>query len=307
VSGLLEKMVRLYPRAWRERYGEEFGAVLEERRASVSDVCDVALGALDAWLHPQVVQGRSVTFMIGRLRRSILLVLWAWVGMVAAGVGFQKMTEYADFVRAARESAPVGWAFDAVVVGAIAALAAVLAGGILILFAVARDALDNRRRDVLSLLCVPLLSLAVFVGYVLVLVKLVAPHLGDPDVHDPVNVALFLSIVVVYLLASVAGAASVSAAVGRSEVGARIYRFALYPAVLAVLAMVVVSVATAVWGLALWARAPALFAGEEGILATPTFVTWLTILVVMGGCACVAVTGAVRGMRAGSLVSRDAA
>ena len=71
--------------------------------------------------------------------------------------------------------------------------------------------------------------------------------------------------------------------------------------------MVVVSVATAVWGLALWARAPALFAGEEGILATPTFVTWLTILVVMGGCSCVAVTGAVRGMRAGSLVSRDAA
>ena len=68
------------------------------------------------------------------------------------------------------------------------------------------------------------------------MVKIVAPHLGDPDVHDPVNVALFLSIVVVYLLASVAGAASVSAAVGRSEVGARIYRFALYPAVLAVLA-----------------------------------------------------------------------
>jgi hypothetical protein len=59
----------------------------------------------------------------------------------------------------------------------------------------------------------------------------------------------------------------------------------LYPAVLAVLAMVVVSVATAVWGLALWARAPALFAGDEGIPATPTFVTWLTILVVMGGCA----------------------
>jgi len=157
VSGLLEKMVRLYPRAWRERYGEEFGAVLEERRASVSDVCDVALGALDAWLYPQVVQERSVTFMVGKLRRSILLVLWAWVGMMAAGVGFQKMTEYEDFVRAARESAPVGWAFDAVVVGAIAALAAVLAGGIPILFAAARDALDNRRRDVLSLLCVPLL------------------------------------------------------------------------------------------------------------------------------------------------------
>jgi hypothetical protein len=305
VSRFLRRMVRLYPRAWRERYGEEFGALLEERRASLSDVCDVALGALDARLFPQVVQGRSVTRMVGRMRRSILLVLWAWVGVVAAGVGFQKMTEYEDFVRAARESAPVGWAFDAVVVGALVALAAVLVGGIPIVFAAARDALDHRRKDVPLLLCVPPLSLAIFVGYVLMLMKVVAPIFRDHAVHDTVNVALFLSIVVMFLLAAVASAASVSAAVGRSEVGARIYRFALYPAALAALAMVAVSVATAVWGLALWALAPALFAGDEGILATPTSVTWLTVLAVMGGCACVAVTGAVRGLRARSIVSRD--
>ena len=300
-------MVLLYPRAWRERYGEEFGAILEERQVSLSDVCDVALGALDAWLFPRMIQERSATLMVGRMRRSILLVLWSWVGVVVAGVGFQKMTEYEDFVRAARENAPVGWAFDTIVVGALAALAAVLAGGIPILFAAARDALDNRRKDVLLFLCVPPLSLAIFVGYVLVLMKIVAPIFGDPAVHAPVNVALFLSIVVMFLLATVTSAASVSAAVGRSEVGARIYRFALYPAALAALAMVVVSVATAVWGLALWARASALFAGDEGILATPTFVTWLMVLAVMGGCACVAVTGAIRGLRAGSCVSRDAA
>jgi hypothetical protein len=307
VSSLLEKMVRLYPRAWRERYGEEFGAVLEEHRGSLSDVYDVALGALDAWLFPQVIQERSLALMVGRMRRSILLVLWAWVGVVAAGVGFQKMTEYEDFVRAARESASVGWAFDAVVVGALASMAAVLAGGIPILFAAIRDALDNRRKDVPLLLCVPPLSLAVFVGYVLVLVKIVAPIWGDTAVHAPFNVALFLSIAVMFLLAAVASAASVSAAVGRSEVGARIYRFALYPAALAGLAMVVVSTATAVWGLALWARAPALFAGDEGILATPTFVSWLTVLAVMGGCSGLALTGAVRGLRAGSSASRDAA
>jgi hypothetical protein len=307
MSSLLKRMVRLYPRAWRERYGEEFGAILEERQASLSDVCDVALGALDAWLFPQVIQESSAALVVGRIRRSILLVLWAWVGVVVAGVGFQKLTEYEDFVRAARESAPVAWAFDAVVVGALVALAAVLAGGIPILFAAVRDALDNRRKNVLLLLCVPPLSLAIFVGYVLVLTRIVAPIFEDPTVHAPVNVALFLSIVVMFLLATVASAASVSAAVGRSVVGARIYRFALYPAALAALAMFVVSVATAVWGLALWARASALFAGNEGLLATPTFVTWLTVLGVMGGCACVAVTGAVCGLRAGSFVSRDAA
>jgi hypothetical protein len=43
----------------------------------VLDVCDVALGALDAWLSPQVVPERNVTLMVGRVRNSVLLVLWA--------------------------------------------------------------------------------------------------------------------------------------------------------------------------------------------------------------------------------------
>ena len=28
-------LLRLYPAAWRERYGEEFGAILDSQRASV--------------------------------------------------------------------------------------------------------------------------------------------------------------------------------------------------------------------------------------------------------------------------------
>jgi hypothetical protein len=137
-------MVRLYPRARRERYEEEFEALLEERPASASDICAVAVGAFDAWLFPQVVQERSVALMGSRMRRSVLLVFWAWVGV----------------------------------------------------------------------------------------------------------------------------------------------------------AMVVVSVATAVWGLALWAQAPALLSGDDGILATPTVASWLAILMVMAGCACLSIVAAVRGLKA---------
>ena len=46
-------MVRLYPPAWRERYGEEFAHVLEKQRSSLGLVIDVLGGALDARLHPQ--------------------------------------------------------------------------------------------------------------------------------------------------------------------------------------------------------------------------------------------------------------
>ena len=46
-------LLRLYPARWRERYGEEFGAVLASQRASVGLVVDVLGGAIDAHLHPQ--------------------------------------------------------------------------------------------------------------------------------------------------------------------------------------------------------------------------------------------------------------
>ena len=46
-------LLRLYPRAWRERYGEELAAQLEaERPLRLGVVADLVRGALDAHLHP---------------------------------------------------------------------------------------------------------------------------------------------------------------------------------------------------------------------------------------------------------------
>lgn len=42
------RLIYLYPRAWRQRYGDEFGAVLEQQRLTAADVMDIARGALDA-------------------------------------------------------------------------------------------------------------------------------------------------------------------------------------------------------------------------------------------------------------------
>jgi hypothetical protein len=46
------RVLRLYPSAWRARYGEEMAALLEARPPSLRDRMDLARGALDAWLHP---------------------------------------------------------------------------------------------------------------------------------------------------------------------------------------------------------------------------------------------------------------
>lgn len=47
-------LLRLYPRAWRERYGDEFLALIEDAGLSARQLCDLLGGALDARLRPQV-------------------------------------------------------------------------------------------------------------------------------------------------------------------------------------------------------------------------------------------------------------
>ena len=49
----MSRLVRLYPRAWRDRYEDEFMALLAERPLSPGDVVDSVRGAVDAHLHPQ--------------------------------------------------------------------------------------------------------------------------------------------------------------------------------------------------------------------------------------------------------------
>ena len=43
------QLLQLYPRAWRERYGDEFAEFVGDRRHSVQQVVDIVGGALDAW------------------------------------------------------------------------------------------------------------------------------------------------------------------------------------------------------------------------------------------------------------------
>jgi len=46
------RYVGLYPRAWRERYGDELEEVLEQERLGLRTRLDLVRGALDARLHP---------------------------------------------------------------------------------------------------------------------------------------------------------------------------------------------------------------------------------------------------------------
>jgi hypothetical protein len=50
----MSRLVALYPRTWRDRYEDEFLALLSERPPNPVDRLDIIRGAVDARLHPQV-------------------------------------------------------------------------------------------------------------------------------------------------------------------------------------------------------------------------------------------------------------
>ncbi len=55
----MNRLIRLYPAAWRQRYGDELAELLEERPPSMGDRLDIVRGALDARMHAQV-PGREI-------------------------------------------------------------------------------------------------------------------------------------------------------------------------------------------------------------------------------------------------------
>ncbi len=50
----MSRLVALYPRAWRDRYEDEYLALLAERPPDQRDNLDIVRGAIDARLHPQL-------------------------------------------------------------------------------------------------------------------------------------------------------------------------------------------------------------------------------------------------------------
>jgi hypothetical protein len=86
-------LVRCYPARWRERYEDEFLAILEERPLGPYDVADILLGALDARLRSRRQRaarpngrGLSMSLRIGGFAAIIGAALWGVAGLFSLGV-----------------------------------------------------------------------------------------------------------------------------------------------------------------------------------------------------------------------------
>jgi energy-converting hydrogenase Eha subunit E len=83
-------LIRCYPAVWRERYGDEFASILDERPLGPFDVADILLGALDARLRMRgrragltERKGFNMSLRIGGIAAITGGLLWAFGSLVA--------------------------------------------------------------------------------------------------------------------------------------------------------------------------------------------------------------------------------
>ncbi len=81
-------LLALYPRAWRDRYGDEFTDLLQARPPSFRDRVDIVIGAIDARVNPQVpgadererAVGGDRAARVAAIVTGVFLTIWGVVG-----------------------------------------------------------------------------------------------------------------------------------------------------------------------------------------------------------------------------------
>lgn len=294
-------LLRLYPTAWRSRYGAEFAALLDEYPLTPFALLDVCLGALDAHIAPQDATGRILR-ALHQPRRSAITVFCAYIAFVIAGLAYNQMIE--DDLPALDTSHPaIAAAYHVILYGSAIALLAVLAGGLPIALAVARRALVVRRKDILLLFAVPPLSLAVWLMWGWINLNVIAPSNAYhavpavPVVHHPPGNLLFVSWLAAFGLAALASTAAVSIAVSRCEVAPGLFRRALAPAALATLLMLIMLSGAVAWGLFVHAAMPDYLDRTTGPLGETIYLSWLNQVAIMALATLVAAIALLRAYR----------
>jgi hypothetical protein len=65
-------LLRLYPPSWRRRYGAELSELVAAQSFSIGSAIDLLAGAVDAWLHPELItptdpDSKGEAMMVARL------------------------------------------------------------------------------------------------------------------------------------------------------------------------------------------------------------------------------------------------
>ena len=99
VDAHLVRLLRWYPRAWRDRYGDEFLIFMQDSfgrdKPPLAARLSIVAGGVRERSRRSGLSGDSVP-PTDRVQAGVLMVLVSWTAMVIAGASFAKMSEHFD-------------------------------------------------------------------------------------------------------------------------------------------------------------------------------------------------------------------
>jgi hypothetical protein len=312
-------LTRLYPLSWRNRYGTEFEALLEECLHSPMDVLDVILGAFDA--HLQLLNGENINWrllnMLNKLRTTILMVFASYIAFIIAGMSLEGVLDDSPLVPLMQTDPAPAFAMSVIRVASVLALLAVIIGGMPLAVTVIRHALASDRAN-LKLLLVPVVSFAVLVLYFgfILLISLGRIQIAgivqavQPNNFPLGNRLLLAGLMLIFVLGAIASTWAVWKAISHTDIGQasfhpigrtvniNLYKFAYFPAVITSISMAVMAIATIIWSKMVFSALPQVFLGNFGLWQTSTQPWIYGIIAVMLISSLTAFLGVVRGRSA---------
>lgn len=225
------RLLRLYPPAWRARYSDEMADVLAHHRITIWTLFDIALGAADAHLHGDLLPGRLVS-MAHRIRSSEVAIFCAFVLFFVGWIGLRFIRDPLSIWLATTAQHPeLLDALTALDICGASATLAILVGGLPLLASALTQAITARHWKLLALFAVPVVAAAALVAVGLADIPWSSVSASNPGVvHMLLPLALQVGLLALLLLAIGGSGAAIASAIGRSEVGERLLRFALLPA-----------------------------------------------------------------------------
>jgi hypothetical protein len=289
--------LRLYPLAYRRRYGDEMLALLDERPSTRHTVLDLLRGALVAHVRPADGPAGTVG-PADRVRASTSGILLCWIFFAAAGFGFYKSTEDYPFSEAGHAHPVLSNAHLAVQALALMASAAVVLGALpLIAAAVAQARREPGAWRLIWRPLAPVIGFAALTAVFIAIAHTQAPNNGTAFGHGASIVWAIAG-----LGSGVACVLACRAALFATPVGAARLKIALTAGTLVTIAMVAIAAATALYAIALAADASQL-AGEPngpfGLLSVrASLIVAVIVMVAAGALATVTTLRGWRGERA---------
>ena len=308
-------LTHLYPHAWRLRYEAEFTVLLEQCLNSPLDVLDVILGAVDA--HLSMLSGDSLNWrimnMLNKIRTTILIVFAAYIGFVIAGFSLVGMADDSPMAALMKTDPTLSAVWKTIAVGAAVTLLAVVIGGLPLAITIIRRALSSSHHG-LGLLLVPFVAFLALVAYIGFVFAVGTGRIQLPGVvqvvqagpFPPGNRLLMAGLMATFILGAIASTLAVWKVVSgtdaeqetfrlmRNVTTVKIYNFALLPAVITALAMLVMLAATIVWGWMSFSALPQALAGNDGPWGMSTQPWLIGIITLMTVSTLAAVFGLLR-------------